>query len=227
MKSQPRADFQAFGQALREAIKAKKLSQAKIAAMLGLEQTTVSAYCCGRNAPNDERVRALEDLLELKSGTLGKLLPEDRRQRPGKKAAPVRKGSKLEPEHGQKAIQPATKKNTAADADPPAEQPAQKKIAQEKAAVVREVTFSESTDGRRMPERKKPPQSALRAASSPRGGAPSGCARPLASPPLGEVAERSEVGGGLSIRRRQPTPQLHSQLSTLNALSSSTLLQTQ
>ena len=42
-----------------------------------------------------------------------------------------------------------------------------------------------------------------------------GASDPL-PPPLGEVAERSEAGGGLPIRRRQPTPHLHSQRSTLN-----------
>ena len=52
-----------------------------------------------------------------------------------------------------------------------------------------------------------------------------GASDPL-PPPLGEVAERSEAGGGLPIRRRQPTPYLHSPLSKLHSFSSFCILQT-
>ena len=82
-------------------------------------------------------------------------LPEDRRQQPGKK--PAQSGqTACQPSRKESKEQPAPKKNTDAAAEPPAAQPAKEKAAQKTAAVVREVTFSESTDGRRMPERKAP-----------------------------------------------------------------------
>lgn len=66
-----------FADKLREAVRRSGLSQADIACKLGLKQTTISAYCCGRTKPDKKRIRKLEDILKLKEGTLSALLPDE------------------------------------------------------------------------------------------------------------------------------------------------------
>ena len=155
-KNDIKPEYMRFADKLRTEIKKKGLTQSKVGEAIGAKGVTVGSWCSGRSAPNEDTVRGLEDLLELKDGTLGKLLPEDRRQRPGKKKPAQSSPTACQLSRKESQEQPAPKKNTEAAAEPSAAQPAQKKIAREKAAVVREVTFSESTDARRMPERKAP-----------------------------------------------------------------------
>ena len=88
MKNEPRLDYMQFARALRTALQEKGLSQSKVARILDVEQTSVSSYCCARTAPAVDRVAALEELLDLRAGTLEALLPSGRRKSTGIKAVP-------------------------------------------------------------------------------------------------------------------------------------------
>lgn len=109
-KNEIRMDYLPFAEKLRTEIKRAGLTQAAVATGLGVSLPTVSSYCAGRSKPNEQKLRALEDLLELNDGTLASLLPEDMRQRK-KETAPQKRT--LTPENGWRAIAPTHNKTTA------------------------------------------------------------------------------------------------------------------
>ena len=128
-KNDIKTEYMQFADKLRAEVKAKGLTQAAVGEAVGAKGATVGSWCCGRSAPDDDMVRALEDLLGLNDGMLGALLPEDRRQYIVKKTAPpVQQQSKLTSENGWTAITPTRKKAAAAadtKAQPAATPPAQ------------------------------------------------------------------------------------------------------
>lgn len=80
-KNDIKTEYMQFADRLRTEIKKKGLTQAKVGEAIGAKGVTVGSWCSGRSAPDDDTVRALEDVLGLKGETLVSLLPEGRRKR--------------------------------------------------------------------------------------------------------------------------------------------------
>jgi transcriptional regulator with XRE-family HTH domain len=65
----------AFGQALRDAIAIRKMTQDEVSSAIGITQSAISAWVNGKSAPGDiDTVYQVEQLLELPTGHLARLL---------------------------------------------------------------------------------------------------------------------------------------------------------
>ena len=66
-----------FGDALRAAIKDRKMSQRQLGSNIGVSEYTVSKYVNGLSVPRKKRVMSIEQTLALEIGTLQKLIDEE------------------------------------------------------------------------------------------------------------------------------------------------------
>ena len=62
--------MEGFDKRLQAILNSKKISQRKFSTMLGVEQTTVCAYCNGRRMPSAEVVARISELLDVSTDYL-------------------------------------------------------------------------------------------------------------------------------------------------------------